>query len=155
MNNYCMFHVIWNEIWGQITINFLNLLGKLPTTNPVFYQKNVSKIHEKGMFVEEKTLETSLTLPKTNSLPLKIGPTCPKREKVVSFFTSIFRRYLLVLGRGTTLPPKIMEVENGIEDVFSLQMGYFPLPWLWEEEYGIVILPIVEAGGLGWEKMCL
>ena len=25
-------------------------------------------------------------------------------------------------------------VENGVlEDVFSLQMGYFPLPWLWEE----------------------
>ena len=20
-----------------------------------------------------------------------------------------------------------------LEDVFSLQMGYFPLPWLWEE----------------------
>ncbi len=29
-----------------------------------------------------------------------------------------------------------MEVENGVlEDVFSLQMGYFPLPWLWEEGY--------------------
>ena len=28
-----------------------------------------------------------------------------------------------------TLPPIIMEVENGVlEDVFSLQMGYFPLP---------------------------
>ena len=29
-----------------------------------------------------------------------------------------------------------MEVENGVlEDVFSLQMSYFPLPWLWEEGY--------------------
>ncbi len=28
----------------------------------------------------------------------------------------------------------MMEVGNGVlEDVFSLQMGYFPLPWLWEE----------------------
>ena len=35
-----------------------------------------------------------------------------------------------------TLPPIIMEVENGVlEDVFSLQMGYFPLPWLWEGRY--------------------
>ena len=33
-----------------------------------------------------------------------------------------------------TLPPITMEVENGVlEDVFSLQIGYFPLPWLWEE----------------------
>ncbi len=31
-----------------------------------------------------------------------------------------------------------MEVENGVlEDVFSLQTGYFPPPWLWEEEYPI------------------
>ena len=30
---------------------------------------------------------------------------------------------------NTTLPPMIMEVETGVlEDVFSLQMGYFPLP---------------------------
>ena len=34
------------------------------------------------------------------------------------------------------IPPIIMEVENGVlEDVFSLQMGYSPLPWLWEEGY--------------------
>ena len=33
-----------------------------------------------------------------------------------------------------TLAPIIMEVENGVlENVFSLQMGYFPPPWLWEE----------------------
>ncbi len=33
-----------------------------------------------------------------------------------------------------TLPPIIMEMENGVlEDVFSLQMGYFPLPWLRKE----------------------
>ena len=32
-----------------------------------------------------------------------------------------------------TLPPVIMEVENGVlADVLSLQMGHFPLPWLWE-----------------------
>ncbi len=35
-----------------------------------------------------------------------------------------------------TLPPIIMEVENGVlEDVFSLQGVHFPLPWLWEEVY--------------------
>ena len=33
-----------------------------------------------------------------------------------------------------TLRPIVMEVENGVlKDVFSLQMGYFPLPLLWEE----------------------
>ncbi len=33
-----------------------------------------------------------------------------------------------------TFPPIIIEVENGVlEDVLSLQMGYVPLPWLWEE----------------------
>ena len=32
-----------------------------------------------------------------------------------------------------------MEAENVVlEDVFSLQMGYFPLPWLWEEGYFMV-----------------
>ena len=40
---------------------------------------------------------------------------------------------------GLTLPPIVMEVENRengvLQDVFSLQMGYIPLPWLWEEGY--------------------
>ena len=45
-----------------------------------------------------------------------------------------------MLDLSITLPPIIMEVENGVlEDVFSLQMGYFPLPWLWEEGYGFVL----------------
>ena len=38
-------------------------------------------------------------------------------------------------------PPIVMEVENRenglLQDVFSLQMGYIPLPWLWEEGYVI------------------
>ncbi len=35
-----------------------------------------------------------------------------------------------------------MEVENGVlEDVWnSLQMGYVPLPWLWEEGYSFQLL---------------
>ena len=37
-------------------------------------------------------------------------------------------------GWKYTLPPIIMEVENGVlEDVFSLQMRYVPLAWLLEE----------------------
>ncbi len=47
----------------------------------------------------------------------------------------------------STLPPMIMEVENGIlEDVWlvCLQMGYFPLlPWLWKEGYGFTINKIL------------
>ncbi len=53
-----------------------------------------------------------------------------KRKTAIQNIAHLF----VVCEVGITLPPIIMEVENGVlEDVFNLQMGYFPLAWLWEE----------------------
>ena len=46
------------------------------------------------------------TLPKTNSLPLKIGP---KKERIV-FQPSIFRSKMLVSGRVESIHLKILDI---------------------------------------------
>ena len=39
---------------------------------------------------------------------------------------------MLIVFSSSSLNHGSME-DGVLEDVFSLQMGYFPLPWLWEE----------------------
>ena len=64
-------------------------------------------------------------------------------------YTQSFQKQNMVF----ILPPKLTEVENGVQkDEFSLQMGY-PLPWLSEKWYiniwQGVMFPLSNSHGIG------
>ena len=66
----------------------------------------------------------------------------PGATRIIAFYSCLLCKHPI----ASTLPPIIMEVENGVlEDVFSLQMGYFPLKHFGRKSKGIQCHPRLET----------
>ena len=68
------------------------------------------------------------TLKNVQIMSCKVGPLLI-RNGVLGPLSMAKIKWVTGIIITPTLPPITMEVENGVlEDVFSLQIGYFPLP---------------------------
>ena len=70
-----------------------------------------------------------------------------KLENIIISSNWIISNWIVVnIYSDNTLPPIIMEVENGFPPILvSFQLGDFPLPWLWEKGYHLGCTPAQDS----------